>query len=108
MMVKGNDQRPDWESQLRQGLDALSDTGQEEPPNVADLQMLVASVQAEQRQQLRSDLLKFWGVGVLLLTLALAISAQRPIYFIAWQGIATLLLIAWALAWRGGKKRVTE
>lgn len=103
-----HDRNAEWEEQLRQGLDQLSDLNHEEPPNLAALQMLVVEVQAEQRRKLKADLLKFWGVGVTLLTFALAASARQPLYFLAWQGAAALLLLAGAFAWRGGKKRVME
>lgn len=103
-----HDQNPAWEEQMRQGLDQLSDLGHEEPPNLAALQMLVVEVQAEQRRKLKADLLKFWGVGVTLLTFALAASAREPLYFLAWQGAAALLGLVGALAWSGTKKRVME
>lgn len=106
--MKANEQLPAWERQLRQGLDAIADMSQEEPPNLADLQMLVADVQAEQRRQLGADLLKFWGVAAVMLSLALSASAHWPAYFLAWQAATALLLLVGALAWRSGRKRVVE
>lgn len=106
--MKGNEQSRTWEEQLRRGLDAMSDLGEEQPPDLAALQMLAASVLAEQRRKLTADLLRFWAVAVTLLCLALILASRRPVYFLVWQGAAALLLLIGALAWRGGRKRVIE
>ncbi len=93
---------------LRQGLDRVSDLGDEQPPNLGDLQMLVASVQAEQRQKLYGDLLKFWGVAAVLLAAILLAFQRSPIAFLVFQGAVGLLSLIGAGLWYVGRKQVAE
>lgn len=100
--------RADWERLLKQGLDQASDLRDEEPPNLAALQMLVAETQAEQRRQLYADLFKFWAVAAMLLAgLAFAL-LREPVYFLAFQGAVAVLSLAGAGLWYTGLRRVTE
>ena len=100
--------RADWERLLKQGLDQVGDLGDEQPPNLGALQMLVAETQLEQRRQLHADLLKFWAAAAMLLAgLAFAL-LREPVYFIAFQGAVTLLSLVGAVLWYAGVRRVTE
>lgn len=97
-----------WEEQLRQGLDLLSDLGAEEPPNLADLQMLVVQVQREQRQQLMRDLALFWLCGLTVLAVIFYLVSRSPAYFMAIQGLALVGLAATGAGFLRSRKRVTE
>lgn len=98
--------RPEeWEEHLRQGLDALSDLGEEQPPSLANLQMLVADVQREQRRSTLRDLALFWLCAVALLGGGLFVVSRQPVFFLALQG---LVLLAAGVAWVGARKLVTE
>lgn len=101
-----NDRPEKWEEQLRQGLDVLSDLGDEQPPNLAALQMLVADVQREQRRRLTRDLSLFWLCAASLLAVGLFVISRQPVYFLALQGL--VLLAAGATWLAGSRKRVTE
>ncbi|HWI53059.1 MAG TPA: YxlC family protein [Symbiobacteriaceae bacterium] len=99
-------ERPEkWEEQIRQGLDRLADLGDEQPPELANLQMLVADVQRDQRRQTVRDLALFWLCAVALLTGGLYAVSRQPVYFLALQG---LVLLAVGVVWLGGRRRVTE
>jgi hypothetical protein len=102
--------RPEpWEEQLRLGLDALSDHQREEPPNVADLQMLVAHVQQQQHRQLLWDLCWFWTCALLLLTGGIYLFARRPAYFVTLQAVAAAALVAAGAVYLSReRRRVTE
>lgn len=98
--------RPEqWEEHLRQGLDAISDLGDEQPPDLANLQMLVADVSREQRRKTLRDLALFWLCASALLAGGLYAVSRQPVYFLALQG---LVLLAAGAAWLGGRRRVTE
>jgi len=101
-------QENSWEKQLKQGLDTLSDVSREEPPNLADLQMLVAQVQREQRQQTGRDLALFWLAALLTVSLAMFVFSQRPVYFLVFQGLVFVCLLGGGVVWLTGRKRVTE
>jgi len=96
------------EQLLREGLDRVSDLGDEQPPDLGNLQMLVATVQAEQRQRLRADLLKFWGVAAVLLTALLFGFMRSPTAFLFFQGAAGLLSLVGVGLWYASRKQVTE
>ncbi|HYF94646.1 MAG TPA: YxlC family protein [Symbiobacteriaceae bacterium] len=99
-------ERPEkWEEHLRQGLDALSDLEGEQPPGLADLQMLVADVQRDQRRRTLRDLALFWLTAGALLTGGLYAVSRQPVYFLALQG---LVLLAAGAVWVGGRRRVTQ
>ncbi|MFZ5824401.1 MAG: YxlC family protein [Bacillota bacterium] len=100
--------QPGWERLLKQGLDRVGDLGDEQPPNLGALQMLVAATQAEQRRQLQADLLKFWAVAAMLLAVLAFAYLEEPVYFIAFQGAVTLLSLVGAVLWYAGARRVTE
>lgn len=100
--------REHWEALLKQGIDQLSDLGEEEPPNLAALQMLVADVQAEGRRKLYLDLLKFWAVAAVLLTGAAWALLREPVYFLLLQGVVALLSLVGAGLWYTSRKRVME
>lgn len=105
-MTTGQKGPEQWEDHLRQGLDALSDLGDEQPPNLADLQMLVASVQQEQRRTTLRELALFWICALALLSGGLYAVSRQPAYFLALQG---LVLAGAGAAWlTGGRRRVTE
>jgi hypothetical protein len=105
-MTTGHKGPEPWEEHLRQGLDALSDLGDEQPPNLANLQMLVANVQQEQRRTTLRDLLLFWICALALLTGGLYAVSRQPAYFVALQG---LVLVGAGAAWfTGARRRVTE
>lgn len=98
-----------WEEQLRAGLDQLSDLGQEEPPNLADLQMLVVQVQREQKSRTLRDLALFWLCAVALLAGGLYAFSRQPTYFMLLQGAAMVGLVAAGAVHLGReRKRVTE
>lgn len=107
MTDKRNPATP-WEEQLREGLDALSDLGAEEPPNLADLQMLVVQVQREQRQQLLRDLTLFWLCGLTVLAVVFYLISRSTVYFVAIQGLALVGLAATGAGFLRSRKRVTE
>jgi len=107
MTNQHNDAAP-WEEQLRQGLDTLADLGAEEPPNLADLQMLVVQVQREQRQQLLRDLSLFWLCGLTVLAVVFYLISRSPAYFVAIQGLALVGLAATGAGFLRSRKRVTE
>jgi len=99
-------ERPEkWEEHLRQGLDTLSDLGDEQPPELANLQMLVADVQREQRRQTARDLALFWLCAVALLAGGLYAVSRQPVWFLVLQG---MVLLAAGAAWLGRRRRVTE
>lgn len=98
----------DWERLLKRGLDQVADLGDEAPPELGALQMLVADVQAGQRRRLYADLLRFWAVAAVVLTgLAWALLRQ-PVFFLALQGVVGLLSLVGAGLWHAGGRRVTE
>lgn len=98
----------DWEALLKQGLDQVADLKDEEPPDLAALQMLVADVQADQRRTLYADLLRFWAVAAVVLAgLALAV-LREPVFFLAFQGILGILALAGAALWYTGRRRAYE
>lgn len=93
-----------WEDQLRQGLDALSDLGGEQPPNIANLQMMVAQVQQEQRARTLRDLSLFWLCGLLVLGVLYVMITREPLAFLILQGMAVAVpLAALAVTLRGRK-----
>ena len=97
-----------WEEQLRQGLDAIADQGAGDPPNLADLQMLVVQVQREQRQQLVRDLTLFWLGSLLVLGVVLYLFSRSPVYFMAIQAVAVVGPAAAGLIYLANRRRVTE
>jgi hypothetical protein len=97
-----------WEDELRQGLDAMTDLGAEQPPNLADLQLMVAQVQAEQRRTAVRDLLLFWTVALVLLTGGLYLFSREPVFFLALQGVLAVAMVGAGLVWAGLRGRVTE
>ena len=101
-------QREPWEEALRQGLDAMADLGAEEAPDVADLQLLVAQVQREQRRTTLRDLALFWGCALGLLAGGLSGFSRQPVYFFALQAGVTVALLAAALLHVGQRKRVGQ
>lgn len=105
-MTTGQKGPEQWEDHLRQGLDALSDLGDEQPPNLANLQMLVASVQQEQRRTTLRDLMLFWVCALALLAGGLYAVSRQPVYFVALQGL--VVLGAGAVWFTGARRRVTE
>lgn len=100
-------QQDEWEGLLREGLDQLA-VIEEEPPQIAALQMLVADVQQAQRKQLRADLLKFGGVAVLLLSVILYGFLRAPLSMLIAQGSLALLSLVGVGLWHAGSKRVME
>jgi hypothetical protein len=104
----GSDRPERWEADLRRGLDAISDLGDEQPPNLAALQMLVADVQREQRRRLVRDLVLFWACAAVILTGLLYALSRNPIYFLVLQGIAVVGTLAAGLGFVTARKRVTE
>ncbi|MDF2627156.1 MAG: hypothetical protein K0R39_987 [Symbiobacteriaceae bacterium] len=105
-MTTGQKGPEQWEDHLRQGLDLLSDLGDEQPPNLANLQMLVASVQQEQRRTTLRDLALFWTCALALLSGGLYVVSRQPVYFLALQG---LIFLGAGAAWlSGSRRRVTE
>lgn len=98
----------DWERKLKEGLDGLSDLGTEEPPTLAELQMLVLAIQREQRQQLVRDLTLFLLCAISFLGLAFYVVASRPIFFLVWQGGAVVALLVAALYWGIREGRVVR
>jgi hypothetical protein len=102
-----NEQKPaPWEEQLRQGLDLLSDPGAEAAPDVADLQLLVARVQAEQRQSVARDLILFWLCALAVLSGALYLFSREPVFFLALQAALAVCLISVGVVWAGARGRV--
>lgn len=98
----------DWEALLKQGLDQVADLKDEEQPDLAALQMLVADVQADQKRSLYADLFKFWAVAAVLLAgLAFAL-LREPVFFLAFQGAVAFLSLAGAGLWYTGRRRVYE
>jgi hypothetical protein len=96
-----------WADELRRGLAAVADLGDEQPPDLAALQLLVARVRAEQRRELRRDLLRFWGLAVLVLTGALVVVSRQPAWFLVGQALlAGVLLAVGVLAIFQGKRVV--
>jgi hypothetical protein len=104
----GNDRPERWEAELRRGLDAISDLGDEQPPDIASLQMLVADVQREQRRHLVRDLVLFWACAAVILTALLYALSRNPVYFLVLQGIAVVGTLAAGLGFLTARKRVTE
>lgn len=98
----------DWESLLKTGLDQVSDLGDEEPPNLASLQMLVSDVQAEQRRSLYADLLRFWAVAAVLLSALAWVWLRQPVFILALQGSVALLSLVGAGLWYLGGRRAAE
>lgn len=101
--------RPDgaepWEEHLRHGLDALSDLGDEQPPNLAGLQMLVVQVQQEQRRQTLRDLALFWLCALLILGALYVVVARQPVYYLVAQGVtAAALAVAMVVHLQDGKR----
>lgn len=98
-----------WEELLRRGLDARSDLGDEQPPSVAGLQLLVAEVQREQRRQTARDLALFWLCGAVVVGGAVLLAVREPVYFLVWQGVAAAGGAVAALLWRrAGQKEAAE
>lgn len=81
-----------WEAELAEALDQLSDLGAEAAPDVADLQMLVAQVQREERRKAVRDLLLFWACGLVVMGGVLYTLTARPGLFVALQIGAVLAL----------------
>lgn len=107
-MTSGPERPEQWEADLRRGLDALSDLGDEQPPDIAGLQMLVADVQREQRRTLVRDLLLFWGVAAVILTVVMYVSSRNPVFFLVLQGMAIVGMVAAGIGYLGVRKRVSE
>lgn len=97
---------PSWEAALRRGLDQMADLGDESPPSVAELQLLVAEVQLVERRRALRELALFWGCAGVVLTALLYALAQRPVAFLAVQGAAGMLLLLGAGAWLGLRRQV--
>lgn len=95
-----------WEGQMRQGLDALSDLGGEQPPGIADLQMLVAQVQREQRARTLRDLLLFWLCGLLVLSVLYVLMTREPLAFLILQVAAVVVPLGALAVTLQGRKQV--
>lgn len=100
--------RADWENLLKQGIDQLSDLKDEEPPNLAALQMLVAQTQIEQRRQFYGDLLAFLAMAAMLLTSLAFALLREPVYFLVFQGAGAVLSVLGAGAWYTGQRRAAK
>lgn len=102
------DEEKDWEALLKEGLEQIANLDEEEPPNLAALQMLVVDVTAEQRRQLYADLLKFWAAAAVILAgLAWALLRQ-PVFFLALQGVVGFISLAGAGLWYANWRRAAE
>lgn len=95
-----------WETELAQALDRLSDLGDEAPPNVAAIQMLVLEVQREERRKAARDLLLFLACAAIILSGVIYTLAERPGVFLALQAGALLALAAVAAHGRVANKEV--
>lgn len=98
------DQR--WQADLAHTLDQLAELGDEAPPNVADLQLLVLQVQREERRRATRDLLLFLGCAVAVVSGVLYTLTELPGLFLALQVGVVVALVALARRGTGARKRV--
>lgn len=90
-----------WEDTLVRGLYRFSDLTDEDPPNVAALQMLVARVQWEERRRAVRDLLLFLMSAFAILGALVCTLAASPGLFLASQAVSVIVLLGVAAASRG-------